>query len=94
MIENIVDPNVEVKTVREINLKVKLKPDESDRGKVFYAIEVKTKLAQPLPVGSMLYVGKDKHRVVAYEQDITQPPLFSSDEPGEGKKISLVGDER
>lgn len=76
VIENILDLETDGTKNREIHLVFKMKPDPSDRGRVFYSLDTKTKLAPPVSIGSTMFLGNDRGRVKAYEQDVNQPPLF------------------
>lgn len=86
VVGNILDPNTDEKKAREIHLVLKLAPDKEDRSRVAYSVEVYSKLSRAKAVGSVMYVGKEKGRMVAYEQNIQQPPLFD-EETGEVLEI-------
>lgn len=65
VLENISDPNMNPDTVREIVLSVKFKQDKNDASKVAYAIEVRKKLAMPVAVGAIMYIGKENGQIKA-----------------------------
>lgn len=92
VIENIRDPNVVEGTVREVNLKVQIKPSGNQDNQVVYLITVVPKLAPQKPVGSFMTVGKKGGKFVAYEQDISQPPLqFDNENEGPAEVKSING---
>jgi len=70
VLDNIVDPNTR-EGVREVNLKVKIKPDSN---RVTGAVEILcTSKTQPAhPCSTMFYIGKQGGRGVAYEHDPEQ----------------------
>lgn len=74
MLANILDPNTSPDTVRSVTLTVKVKPDESrEHGRVI--LEVKSKLASPKGVGTVLFFGKENGRAIALERNPRQPDL-------------------
>jgi hypothetical protein len=76
IIANIHDPNVEQEQTRSITLQVLFKPDKNGDGKILCGIKVNKKLAQPKPIGAIIYGGKEKGKWVAKEQHINQGNLF------------------
>lgn len=88
VVSNILDPNTDEGKIRELHLVLKLKPDKEDRARVLYSVEVYSKLSRAKAIGSVMYVGKEKGRMVAYEQNIQQPPLFD-EESGEVLDLAL-----
>lgn len=88
VIANMLDINTDPSKAREIQLCVRFAADKNDRKKVSYGIQVKTKLAPPLPVGNIMYVGHELGELAAYEQVINQGNLFK-DESEDGKIVTL-----
>jgi len=79
VLENISDPNTDYKKVRKINLEVLIKPNES-RGKAEVGIFVKSTLAPVKPYTTDIYIGKDRGKYVATEQNVEQMDLFNNNE--------------
>ena len=79
VLDNIMDPNTGL-TARTITLKVKIKPDQNrDFGGV--SVDCDTKLAPPTPLGTKIFIGRDKTGPVATELDPKQPGLPGVAEP-------------
>ena len=93
IIDNIIDPNTEPDKIREIKISVKFKPAKEDRKQVAYIINVEKKLAPARPVGSFMFVGKDKGKSVAFEQNANQGDLFKDNEKGELKILKVEDSE-
>lgn len=72
---NIKDQNTSATAVREVTLKVKLRPNE-DRDRVIVDIECAAKVAPPKTVGSLIYLGKLEGKIVASENNPKQPSLY------------------
>lgn len=70
VLNNIVDPNT-AEGVREINLKVKIKPDES-RATGEVSITCSSKLQHARGIRTRLYIGKERGAGVAFEHDPKQ----------------------
>lgn len=76
ILENISDPNTDPKAVREITLKVKIKPTQ-DRSAGPVEISCTSKLAPVATFPAMLYIQKDRSgRVRAFEHNPGQTSLF------------------
>ena len=58
VLKNIQDPNTSPKAVREINIKIKIKPSE-DRGAGQVEIQATSKLAPVIEHVTQVYIGKD-----------------------------------
>lgn len=77
VLENILDPNTDPKAVRTVTLSLKIKPDENrEFGPAI--MEVKSKLASPRGVGTVMYFGKVAGKAVAQERNPKQPELPNS----------------
>lgn len=73
--DNVLDPNTSPKATRNVVLTVTFKPNE-ERNIASAIIEVKSKLAPPKGVGTVVYIGKDKSgQGVAQEHNPRQPEL-------------------
>lgn len=80
VLDNIVDENTNPKAIREVTLKVKVKPDEDrDYGQV--SISCTSKLAPMAPFGTNFFIGKRGRQGVAQEHNPKQAKLFESDKP-------------
>lgn len=79
VLDNIADPNAEAEAVREIIIKVRMKPSES-RESAAVSIECSSKLAQPKASPGVVYFGKSEGQRVAVQSNPTQGGLF--DAPG------------
>lgn len=69
--ENILDPNTDAGTVREINIKIKIKPDESRR-MAAVALMVSSKTGPVRGVGTQFFFGKRGGQAVAVEANPAQ----------------------
>lgn len=74
MILNIADPNTDPEAVREITLKVSVKP-QATRDKAIVGIQVKTKFAPANPFATMIFIGMDNGIMKAVESNPQQPEL-------------------
>lgn len=74
VLSNILDPNTDAKAVRSLTLTVKFKPSE-ERDLAPTIIEVKSKLASPKGVGTVVFIGKKAGQAVATEHNPRQPEL-------------------
>lgn len=79
VIGNIADPNTSPTQTREINIKIKIKPDE-DRDIGEAQVLVSAKLASVKPVKSTLYFGKKEGRLIAVENNPKQSTIFDTPE--------------
>lgn len=86
VIENIEDENVKPDAVREITLKVTIKPNE-DRDLAAVAISCKSKLAATKPHGHYMTLVYDGNKTRAMTTHIEQPEL----DLGDGN-ITKMGD--
>lgn len=72
LLENIADPNVKPDAMREIIIKVKVKPTK-DRSSANTSVEVKSKLASIMPHESVIvFSNEDGEKVQAYTSDPKQ----------------------
>ncbi len=80
VVENITDVNTEAKTVREVTIKVKIKPDPENRSLCKMEVVATSKLAAMKPYASKVTVGMDREtgEVDAQEMVSMQPELFSA----------------
>ncbi len=81
VLANIADVNTSPKAMREITIKVSLKPDDESRGVAAATLEVKSKLAPAKPVKSVIYIGKKDNELVAVTNNIQQPSIFDTEKP-------------
>lgn len=81
VLKNIQDPNTEAEKARAIHVKVTLSPSE-DRDRADVALEVKSKLAPPKPVKSLVHMGEKDGRLVAVSYDPRQSDLFRETDEG------------
>lgn len=73
ILENILDPNTNPKALREINLKIKIKPTD-DRSSAVVEIQATSKLAPVTEHITQIYIGTDQHGK-AEASEIVQPVL-------------------
>lgn len=73
VLKNILDPNTSAKVLREINLKIKIKPTE-DRGAGSVEIQATSKLAPVTEHVTQVYIGTDQHGQPE-ASEIVQPVL-------------------
>lgn len=80
VITNILDPNTEARTCREINIKLKIKPDVECRERCDMETIVSSKLAPVKSLTSTVTVGMDKKtgQVDAVEHVTRQRTLFDA----------------
>lgn len=94
-IANISDPNTKPEAVREVTLKVKLKPNK-DRNFCAVEIHCDSKVAAAQPFESQMYVGMDKGKAVATEYNPNQGALTVKNDDGQevdlrtGQVLSMV----
>ena len=79
VMENIMDPNTEAEAVREVTLKVKIKPDR-DRATGSVQIIPTAKLAPAVALGTRMFFGKKGGKYLAWEHDPQQLQLPMSRE--------------
>jgi len=77
---DILDLNTEATAVREITIKIKVKPDEN-RNFGSVGITVDSKTGSSKPVGSIFSFGRKGNRAVASEFEPSQKPLFDQTGP-------------
>ena len=86
VVSNILDPNTDAEAVREINLKIKIKPG-NDRRIGAVSIQVTSKTGPIAALGTMFYFGKHGWRCFAVENNPNQPSLF--DEPAKPTAVDF-----
>lgn len=89
LLNNIHDPNTQAEAVWEINLKIKIKP-KKDRNSCEYQVHLTTKLAGPKPIAGILFVGKHKGRMTAFENDPDQLGIFTTDAFKQQEDVNFV----
>jgi hypothetical protein len=77
VLNNIVDINTDPKAVREVTLKVKIKPNE-DREVGQVQISTATKLAPIKSVDTVVFIGRRGGQAIAVESNPKQPGLFNT----------------
>lgn len=93
VLENIHDPNTHAEAVRQFTLTIKIKP-KKDRNNCEYAIGMSTKLPGAKPVVGILFVGKQKGQICAFENDPDQLGIFSAQDFNKQENINIVAKER
>lgn len=78
-IADALDPNADPKAKRTVTLKVVLAPTE-DRETAAIGFKVETKLAGPKPMATMVFIGHEDGKAVAYDR--IQTTAFPGEEPG------------
>jgi hypothetical protein len=83
VLENIKDPNTKATTIREVTLKVKIKPSE-DRDRALVTLEAIPKLAPAKVIDTLVYLSKLRDegvlKTVASEHIPKQPRIFADEE--------------
>lgn len=79
VLENILDPNTNPTAVREVTLKVKIKPDEN---RAFGPMEFtcKPKFGDDKPITTMVHIGRKGSKAIASEHDARQLSFPSGEE--------------
>jgi hypothetical protein len=89
ILANILDPNTTL-AAREITLKVKIKPDKNrDFGSI--DVEVKSKLAPAMPIGTKVFIAVTPSGAVATEYNPAQQSLPLDMKPGTVTPLRAVG---
>ena len=81
VLDNVVDENTQATVVREVTLKIKIKPQE-DRDYGDVQIQCTSKLAPIAPFPTHFFIGKHKGRGVATEHNPKQMKVFDDERPG------------
>ncbi len=90
VIENVLDPNTDVKKAREITIKLKVKPYPEDREMCEMEAIVSSKLAPTKTLISTLHVGMSEHgEVNAVENVPQQGGLFPEQEQDDSPKDNI-----
>lgn len=91
VLKNIIDPNTNAEAVREITLKVKIKPDkERNFGPI--SIQAVAKLAPAAPVTTQAFFGMERGKAVAHEYNPKQGDLF--EKPTELAAVRKEGEQK
>ena len=90
VLENIMDPNTRAEAVREVTLKVKIKPDK-DRSFGPVEIQASSKIASIAPVATQAFFGMERGEAVAHEYNPKQGNLFE-DKPTELAAVRKEGE--
>jgi len=93
VIKNICDPNTPAATIREVNLKIRIKPTLEDRGVGEMEYVVTSKLAPTKTVISRIHVGMNADGEVNAAEVVqpTQGQLFPPPQDGDGVgKVSHI----
>jgi hypothetical protein len=85
VLQNIIDPNTKPDAVREVTLKIKIKPADS-RKHADVSIQVSSKLAPAQESKTVFFLGVKKGHAVAAERDMNQMSFLNEESP---KPISL-----
>jgi hypothetical protein len=80
IIANILDPNTDPIAVREIDLRVKIKPDNERRAGAV-SVQVISKTGPTKGVGTMFWFGKKQGQFIAVENNPQQGILFDQNKP-------------
>ncbi len=93
IIENVLDPNTEAKTLREINIKLQIKPNPENREMCEMKAIVSSKLAPTKTLVSILQVGIDEvtGETNAVETVQQQGVLFDPPSKSTGKIAQING---
>lgn len=89
VIENIVNPNTRPDAVRQITLKMKIKPNKKQRDLCVVELSVDEKLAAVVPFETAMFVGMDNGVCAATEYSPQQGNLF--DEPKKNNLVAING---
>lgn len=79
VLQNIADPNTDTKTKRQITLAVTFKPGR-DRDVAEVELKCGSKLAGIMTVNTQLFMGRQRGRLIAVENDPRQSSLFDQPE--------------
>lgn len=82
VLDNIMDPNTKAEAVREVTLKIKIKPDK-ERGFGPVEIHATSKMAPIAPVMTQVFFGQDRDGAIAHEYNPKQGDLFEERPPVE-----------
>jgi len=80
VLNNIADPNTDVKAKRVITVQVTFRPGKN-RDDAAIDVRCSSKLAGITSVESMVFIGRRDGKVVAVENDIKQSGLFDEQQP-------------
>lgn len=89
VIDNILDMNTESKTVRKINIELKIKPNPEDRELCEMEAVVSSKLAPTKTLVSTLRVGRSEHGEVNAVENVPHQQGLFDDPPVEQPKGNI-----
>lgn len=89
VLDNIIDENTKCGVVREVTLKVRIKPDE-DREWGTVEIAASSKLAPVHPYPTQIIIGKERGKGVATEHDPKQMKMFGKEDAKPGKIVEMM----
>jgi len=87
LLANIADPNTKAELVREITIKIKVRPNET-RESAITQIAVTGKYAPIKPHEGFVLFGNDGAKITAYTADVKQPELIEPDNVTPFKKTA------
>lgn len=73
VLENVFDPNTNPKAKRQIQITVDIVPDERRQAAKF-SVDVKSKVAAPVPIAQMVFLDRDDEGNVTAEEITRQVP--------------------
>jgi len=88
LLVNISDPNSQADAIREIKLTIKIKP-KKDRTSCEYQVHLNTKLAGPKPLVGIIFVGRQKGKMTAFENNPDQMGIFTAEQFNQNEKITM-----
>jgi len=89
VLANILDPNTDAESKRSVTLEVVIEPHES-RESGAIVVKVKSKLAFPRPLGSLVHFGEHQGRPVAVGFDPRQHDAFHNEADASVRPITHV----
>jgi hypothetical protein len=90
VVENIIDPNTEAKIIREINIKLKIKPIPENRELGELEVIVTSKLAPAKAHVGQVAVGVDVITGECNARELFQQSLFEEQPPVHGEKVTPI----
>lgn len=78
VLDNIQDPNTDAESVREVNLKLQIKPTK-DRESAAVLLKVTGKSSGTKPIADLVYMGIRHGRLVAVTKDPSQSDMFDAE---------------
>lgn len=87
VLDNIQDPNTQADAIREVTLRLRIKPNE-DRTSAEMTLLVVSKVAGVKPVADLVYMGMRHGRLVAVTRDPAQQDIFGE---GDDDVLPMTG---